>query len=82
MNLLLSNVDTKDILLGLLFLLLFFLISVILAVGIKALISFFGEKFFNSEKLKKPSPPKPKRKPIKSIEINPDEVDRIVVKKT
>ncbi len=80
MNLILSSVQTKEIFLGLVFLILFFLVSVIITLGIKALFLMFDQKFFYKEKRKQYIAPKPK-KPIKSIEINPDEVDRILVKK-
>lgn len=80
MNILLTT-TTKDIFLGLLFLVLFFIISVIVGVGLRAVYLFLKENIFYTEPVKKPPTTKPKRKPIKSIEINPDEVDRIVVKK-
>lgn len=80
MNILLAN-TTKDIFLGILFLIMFFIISFIVGVGLRAVFLFLKENLFLSEPVKKIQPQKPKRKPIKSIEINPDEVDRIVVKK-
>ncbi len=76
--------------LGFIFLAMFFALSVILAVGAKVVLAAL-KKFLN-EKEPTPAPPppqpvqKPRRKraspkPIRSIEINPEEVDRIYVKK-
>jgi len=74
---------------GLLFLTIFFLFSLFLVVGIKAVFISLKPYFFKNRQTKNQPVPKkntPKNKPIKktpvrSIEINPDEVDRIYVKK-
>ena len=71
--------------LGPLFLVLFFILCLVLVAGIKLLYYYFKP---SPEKLK-PESPKPKKpktvkeppKPIRSIEINPDEIDKIYVKK-
>ena len=70
---------------GLLFLMLLFVLSVILVVGVK-FTSLWLKKLFPSSSKQEIVAPKPvkkrkKAKPIKSIEIDPDEVDRIYVKK-
>ncbi len=74
---------------GLLFLVLFFLLSLFLVVGIKSVFIAIKPYFTKKKKPKaieikpKESPkPKPiKKKVSRSIEINPDEVDKIYVKK-
>ena len=65
-----------SVLFGLFFTALFFLIP-FFSVAIVRIVMLF---FKNKSKPEKPATPK-KRKPIKSIEINPEEVDRIYVKK-
>ena len=75
-----------SVFLGLIFTFSFFVISVFLVVGVKSVYLFFKLKFI--EKVVPPVPAKAqakkrrKRKPVRSIEINPEETTRIVVKKT
>ena len=71
--------------LGPLFLILAFILCIVFVAGIKILYYYFKR---SPEKLK-PESPKPKKpksikeppKPVRSIEINPDEIDKIYVKK-
>jgi hypothetical protein len=63
-----------------------FVLCFVVVIGIKAIIYYVQSLF--PEKREKISAPKRQRKvraktvkPIKSIEINPDEIDRIYVKK-
>ena len=65
---------------GITFLILFFALSVVLVVGTKYII-FFLKAMLSSHEPKKPQKQKRQRKKVRSIEINPDEVDRIYVKK-
>ena len=61
-----------------------FLICLFTVVGGKSLL-FPKRKTVKNEKTPKKEPQKPtekKPRPIKSIEINPDEIDRIYVKKS
>ena len=76
----------SSLFLGPLFLLAFFVASVIIVAGIKTLYFYLRRKPVKLKpvKIKKPKmikPALPMEKPIRSIEINPDEVDRIYVKK-
>lgn len=76
----------SSVFLGPLFLLAFFAASVIIVAGIKILYLYFKQApvKLRPEKNKKPrvikSVPQA-TKPVRSIEINPDEVDKIYVKK-
>lgn len=81
----------SSILLGLFFMALLFVICCVLVIGCKTIIVCINN--YLKDKLKNPQEPLPqppkkvvkaKRvyKPIKSIEINPDEVDKIYVKKS
>ncbi len=67
--------------LGPLFLICFFLICLITVLGVKSIIYMLKLKFApqKPEKVKKTPPKKPKI--VKSVEINPDEVDKIYVKR-
>ena len=71
--------------LGPIFLILLFFICLIIVAGIKILYFYFKHTPVNLKpKLRKPkkvSAPAEIRKPVRSIEINPDEVDKIYVKK-
>lgn len=72
-------------LLGFTFLLAFFLLSLVIVVGSKILILKMKEKFHLTpppkiEPQTKTNPTK-KRKTYRTIEINPDEVDRVFFKK-
>lgn len=76
----------SSLFLGPLFLVAFFVASVIVVAGIKILYLYFKREpvKLKPERVKKPKIVKsapPPEKPIRSIEINPDEVDRIYVKK-
>lgn len=86
-----DNLLTSFIL-GLLSTVSLFLISLILVVGTKSVYLYLKEFLFPTpvkvEKVEKPqNTPRPRKKkqtqytPVKSIEINPDEVDRIYVRK-
>lgn len=69
-----------SVLLGPLFIALLFILSAGIVIGVKTLLSFLFPRETPS-----PAPPqkvvKPRPKPIRSIEINPEEVDRIYVRK-
>ena len=76
----------SSLFLGPLFLIAFFVASVVIVAGIKILYLYFKREpvRLKPERVKKPKtvkPAPPPQKPIRSIEINPDEVDRIYVKK-
>lgn len=75
----------SSLFLGPLFLVAFFIASVVIVAGIKILYLYFKREpvRLKPERVKKPKTvkPTPPQKPIRSIEINPDEVDRIYVKK-
>lgn len=67
---------------------LLFFVSFFMVVGTKYVYYKFIELFpkkpiFSNKEIEDCAPKKPprKRKPIRSIEINPDEIDRIYVKK-
>lgn len=53
-------------------------------VGIKITFLTLKIKFFSKDAIKEPKTQaiKPQRRPIKSISINPEEIDRIYVKKS
>ena len=77
-----------SVFLGALFTLLFFVASFLLVIGFKAAAAALKQYFPAKEKQIPPPPepvrkprPRKKAKPIRSIEINPEEVDRIYVKK-
>ena len=82
---------TSSVFWGFLCVVLLFVLSLLLVVGAKAVILYIKQmvdkiRYLPSEKDFKPAPPKKStvkkaEKPIRSIEINPDEVDRIYVKK-
>nr|MBO4518346.1 hypothetical protein [Clostridia bacterium] len=77
------NSIPSSLFLGPLCLIGFFLISVILVAGIKILYLYFKRepiKFIHKSHRTPKQKPQPV-KPVKSIEINPDEVDKIYVKK-
>ena len=73
---------TLSYILGPIFIILFLAISIVSVVGVKYIIS----ALFDKTTFENPPTPKPKRKrkrkPVRSIEINPEEVDRIYVKKS
>lgn len=71
-----------DALLGFTFTALLFLICFFLVVGIKICILFSMRKnpFYQEEKIEV-KPQRKKRAKIRTLYINPDEVDRILVKK-
>ena len=75
----------SSLFLGPLFLITFFLASVVIVAGIKILYLYFKREpvKLKPERVRKPKivKPAPPQKPIRSIEINPDEVDKIYVKK-
>lgn len=68
----------KSMLLGLISLIVLFFLCLVFVVGVKSVYL----RFFYKPKPKKviPQKPKPKRK-IKSVTINPEEIDRIYVKR-
>lgn len=67
--------------LGLLFLICFFVLCLITVLGIKSAYIALSRRFLTKPAEVPPKENKPKRKPIRSIVVNPDEIDRIVVKK-
>lgn len=71
--------------LGPLFMIALFIICLITVAGIKILYLYFKRSPINLKsavkKVKKPKNPINTEKPVRSIEINPDEVDKIYVKK-
>ncbi len=78
----------SSIILGILFLALSFAVSLLVVVAVKWIYITLKRYLSTSEERVEPSPPpspkpKPKRvyKPVRSIEINPEEIDRIIVKK-
>lgn len=81
------NYITASVFLGPLFLIAFFLACTVIVAGIKIIYLYFKRtpvKFSHRIKRTKKSvqaPPPAPAKPIRSIEINPDEVDKIYVKK-
>ena len=78
------NAIPSSLFLGPLFLIVFFLFYAITVAVIKVLYLYFKRETvkFIPKKSRKTSAPKPQPvKPVKSIEINPDEVDKIYVKK-
>ncbi len=70
---------TDYFLLGLFYYVALFLLCAFIVIGIKTTIIYLSRKATPKQVVtrKKPTP-----KPIKSIEINPDEIDRIYVKKS
>lgn len=77
----------KSFFIGLFWLIVLFLFSAITVIGVKAVITFFlGYNYKESEEetqIKKPKRKKSKKPSfIKSIEINPNEIDRIYVKRS
>lgn len=78
-----NSMTYLSVVLGPLFLVCFFILSAVLVVGIKASFNAISKKYALKKQPQKPKKPKVVRaKPIKSIEINPEEVDRISFKKT
>lgn len=77
--------DIVSFTLGLLITTCFFVISLFLVISIKITVAFIKEKFNKTFGLQEPKPtPQKKRKPrtkIRTISINPDEVDRVQFKK-
>ena len=71
----------SSFLVGLFFVLLTFLFCAVLVVGIKVFALLFKPSKPKLEVKKSENTPPRKRKPIRSIEINPDQIDRIYVKK-
>ena len=75
----------SSLFLGPLFIIAFFVASAIVVAGTKILYLYFKREpvKLKPARVKKPKivKPAPTQKPIRSIEINPDEVDRIYVKK-
>lgn len=71
----------SSILIGLLSLLAFFILSLLLVVGAKSILIFIKNTLFPKPitPTKRAKPVKPKT--IRSISINPEEIDRIYVKK-
>ena len=70
--------------LGPLCLIAFYILCLIIVAGIKILYYYFKRspvKITKAAKRVKTPTPVPKEKPVRSIEINPDEVDKIYVKK-
>ncbi len=76
----------SSMLLGLFCLVSVFTIILFLTVGFKYFLSSLKQKTIIKQEVQKPNPkksPQPrKRKPVKSIVIDPDDVDRIYVKKS
>ena len=71
---------------GLAFLVVFFFISLFLVVGIKVVFLHLENKLIKRNRPKKQTattkkPPKKQQNVVKSIEINPEEVDKIYFKK-
>ncbi len=89
-NLILTQAEPSAFL-GFVFLVLFFALSIIIAVGGKMIFTVLKKLSGEKEQIQTPPPPQPVRKPrrkrpapkpVRSIEINPEEIDRIYVKKT
>lgn len=78
------NAIPSSVFLGPLFLAAFFVISAVTVAGCKILFLFFVKE---RKKMRSSRPPRPKKtdkfasSAVRSIEINPEEVDRIYVKK-
>ena len=83
----------SSVVLGLLFIIIFYLLCLFLVVGVKIVYLTVKSKFYSPNKYsrcKKPSVSSEKRqqiqikkpKTVRSIEINPDDVDRIYVRKS
>ena len=74
-----------SVFLGPLFLAAFFVISAVIVAGTKLLIAYFrrtpAKTASRRKRVKKPAPPPAPAAPVRSIEINPDEVDKIYVRK-
>ena len=70
--------------LGLLFTCSFFAISFFLVIGVKSVIIFIKSRLTPTPEpiFVKPKKRRKKRTPVRSIEIDPEETTRIVVKKT
>lgn len=84
------DVNFPSYILGPLFLIFILAFVVVTIVGVKTVLRACKERVFSSKKLEEPpKPPVPpktvktkKPRQIRSIEINPDDVDRIYVKKS
>ncbi len=74
-----------SVFLGPLFLFVLFIVCTVIVAGIKILYLYFKREPIKlkpaAKRAKKPAITPPPAKPIRSIEINPDEVDKIYVKK-
>ena len=71
-----------SIIFGVLYLAALFLLCFIVAAGIRSVILSVRLLIKPKKPVKtEPPPPKKVRKPVRSIEINPDEVDRIYVRR-
>ena len=73
-----------SVFLGPLFIILLYIVCLILVAGIKIIYLYFKRspvQFKPTLKRVKKTAPAEIRKPVRSIEINPDEVDKIYVKK-
>lgn len=72
-----------SVFLGPLFLIVFFVVCLICVAGVKTVYFYFKSRSESPKpdvkRVHKPA--QPKEKPVRSIEINPDEVDKIYVKK-
>ncbi len=81
------DINYVSLILGFLFLLCFFILSVFLVVGGKLVFFLIKNKINGllNKEIKTPNPPPKKRKPrtkVRTISINPDEVDRVTFKKS
>jgi len=80
-----SNILSASPFLGFCCVVLLFIVSLIVVLGVKVIILGIKQLYYKFNPPPKPQPkaarPKRKREPVKSIEIDPNEVDRIYVKK-
>ena len=75
------NTIPSSVFLGPLFLAAFFVLSIVAVAGCKILILLCVRERKKIPAQKKRTPKPPTHDPVRSIEINPEEVDRIYVKK-
>ena len=75
------NTIPSSVFLGPLFLAVFFVLSIVVVAGCKILILLCVRERKKTPATKKRNPKPSPHDPVRSIEINPEEVDRIYVKK-
>ena len=76
-----------SVFLGPLFMAAFFVIILVMVAGVKLLLFYFvkdknvSEKIIRRPRKRKPKPITPTDEPVRSIEIDPEKIDKIYVKK-